>query len=332
MAKVNPNFQFQKKLTVFISVLFLVKLASWYLTGSLAILSDTLEYTINLVSSFLTLYSLYLSGLPKDKNHPYGHGKVEFLSATIEGTLMMGSSLFLMFEIARHWLNPHPVVQLNYGLALLALSGLINYGMGHLAISKGKQNHSLALIASGRHMKTDTYATAAIFLGLIFVYFTGWAWIDGLVALIFSGVILVSGYRILRKSIGGIMDEADLDLLNQVVSHLQKVRRPNWIDLHNLRIIQYGGTLHLDCHLTVPWYFNVHEAHEEIDFLDKSIGSEFGQEVEFFVHTDGCLDFSCPICTKTDCPVRKFPFEQKLVWTMDNISSNKKHRLPKSTH
>jgi len=121
------------------------------------------------------------------------------------------------------------------------------------------------------------------------------------------------------------MDEADTTLLKKMVETLNANRRANWIDLHNLRIIKYGSTIHLDCHLTVPWYLNVHEAHKEIDELSNLVKNEYGETVELFVHSDGCLDFSCKICTKTDCHVRKHAFEKKVEWTMENISSNQKH-------
>lgn len=123
------------------------------------------------------------------------------------------------------------------------------------------------------------------------------------------------------------MDETDTELLKEMVAKLNANRRENWIDLHNLRIIKYGSRLHLDCHLTVPWYLNVHEAHREIDALSNLVKNEYGEFVELFVHSDGCLDFSCRICTKTDCNVRKHTFEKKVEWTMENISSNNKHRL-----
>jgi divalent metal cation (Fe/Co/Zn/Cd) transporter len=123
------------------------------------------------------------------------------------------------------------------------------------------------------------------------------------------------------------MDEADAILLKELVVSLNQNRNANWIDLHNLRIIKYGSVLHMDCHLTVPWYFNVHEAHSEVDALSELVRRKFGESVELFVHSDGCLDFSCPICIKEDCPVRKHAFVEKVEWTMQNILSNKKHQV-----
>jgi divalent metal cation (Fe/Co/Zn/Cd) transporter len=138
---------------------------------------------------------------------------------------------------------------------------------------------------------------------------------------------MFTGYRIIRSSIAGIMDEADEKLLTKLVKLAHTNRRENWIDLHNLRVIKYGSKLHVDCHLTVPWYLNVHEAHLEIEELVSLIRKEFGETVEFFVHSDGCLDFQCSICIKSNCNVRQKVFEQRIEWSVENVLSNEKHRL-----
>ena len=327
MLKSKENFEIQKKLTLVIVSLFIIKLVAWYYTNSVAILTDTLEYTINVISGFIGLYSLYLSSLPKDRNHPYGHGKVEFLSATIEGTLMVVSGFVIIYEAIDNLKHPHQLKQLDYGIYLVALTGLINYVVGHFSIKNGKKNNSLALIATGKHMQSDTYATLGIVIGLIIIYFTHLIWIDSLVAFIFAFIIIISGYKILRTSIAGIMDEADDELLEKMVGYCNENRRENWVDLHNLRFIKYGGTLHLDCHLTIPWYFNINEGHKEVDELEKIVKSNFGDSVELMVHTDGCLDFSCKICDKKDCAVRKHDFQQKIEWTIENVSIDCKHKI-----
>jgi len=122
------------------------------------------------------------------------------------------------------------------------------------------------------------------------------------------------------------MDKADDELLKKLVFVLNSNRSDNWIDLHNIRIIKFGSTLHLDAHLTVPWYLNVHEAHKEIDSVSNLVRKEFGESMELFIHSDGCLDFSCTICSKKDCPVRKHPQAERVEWTVANISTNLKHR------
>ncbi len=321
----NENFKFQRIIAIVGIILFLVKLYAWYQTNSVAILTDALESTINVIAGLIGLYSLYLSSLPRDQNHPYGHGKVEFISASLEGALISIAGVVIIYEAINKLQNPHTVEQLNLGLILVAFTAVINYILGFYAIKKGKKNNSLALIASGKHLQTDTYSTIGIIIGLIILYFTKIAWIDSVTALIFAGFIIYTGYKILRESISGIMDETDELLLKEVVGFLNEERRPNWIDLHNLRIIKYGSTLHFDCHMTVPWYFNIEEGHKEVEALEATVINHFGDRIELFVHLDACKEYSCKICTKTECPVRQHPFEEKVEWTIENVSLNKKH-------
>ena len=327
MLATKENLKIQKILTVYIIILFAIKLVAWLLTNSVAILTDTLEYIINVISGLIGLYSLSLAAKPKDFNHPYGHGKVEFLSASVEGTLMIISSFIILYEAINNLEHPHQLKQLDYGLFLVAFTALMNFLAGWFAIKKGKKNNSLALIATGKHMQSDTYATIGIIIGLALIYFTHYTWIDSLVAFIFALIIIVSGYKILRSSIAGIMDEADDKLLKKIVETLQKSRSENWVDLHNLRIIKYGVTLHMDCHLTIPWYFNIHEGHKEVTALDNVIRNNFGDSVELAVHTDGCLEFSCKICNKQNCTERKFDFVKQIEWNITNVSRNKKHSI-----
>ncbi|HEU4473059.1 MAG TPA: cation diffusion facilitator family transporter, partial [Flavisolibacter sp.] len=196
-----------------------------------------------------------------------------------------------------------------------------------LAKKQGTRTGSLALIASGKHLQTDTYSTVALIAGLLLLSYTGLLWIDSAVAMAFGVFIIYTGYRIIRASLAGIMDEADMALLNKMVEMLDRSRSENWIDLHNLRVIKYGNVLHVDCHLTVPWYLNVNQAHKEVDSLASLIRNDFGQSLELFVHNDGCLYFQCHICNKKDCPVRQHPFRERVEWTLDNALQNEKHSL-----
>jgi cation diffusion facilitator family transporter len=325
MDPARQNIRVQKWVAAFSTMLLLMKLAAYWLTGSVAILTDALESIVNVVAGFLGLYSLYLSAKPRDADHPYGHGKIEFLSAAVEGSLIFIAGLMIIYQAVQNLLSPQPIHQLDLGMAIIGATALINMGLGLWCLRTGKRNRSLALEASGRHLLSDTYSTFGILIGLLLLYFTGWQWMDSAVAILFSLIILYTGYKIIRSSLAGIMDERDLALLKQMVSLLNKNKRENWIDLHNVRIIKYGSTLHLDCHLTVPWYLNVNEAHQEIDKLAELIRNEFGESLELFVHSDGCQDFSCKICPKSACPVRKHPFEKRITWTVENIAEDQKH-------
>ncbi|MFC4261761.1 cation diffusion facilitator family transporter [Ferruginibacter yonginensis] len=321
----QQNLSIQKKIAILSIVLFVIKMAAWVITHSVAILTDALESIVNIVASMLGIYSLILSAKPKDEDHPYGHGKVEFISAAVEGTLIVVAGLLIIYGAAKNLSQPTAVHQLDYGIILIVVTAVVNYFAGFICEEIGKKNNSLPLIASGKHLKSDTYTTAGIIGGLVLLYFTKIAWIDSVVAMLFALIITYTGYKIIRSSIAGIMDEADTQLLKDVIVTLNDNRRFNWIDIHNLRIIKYGATLHLDAHLTVPWYFNVYEAHHEIDELTDLLRNNFGDSLEIFVHSDACMTFSCAVCIKPDCKVRQSPNVKKITWSMNNISSNNKH-------
>jgi cation diffusion facilitator family transporter len=327
--KSKQNISVQKWVVGVAMVLFLAKLAAYYLTGSVAVLTDALESTVNVIAGFISLYSLRVAAKPRDEDHPYGHGKAEFLSAAVEGALVLMAGLIIIYEAIVGFIHPHQIQSLGKGIYIVAVTAVVNFVVGSYCIAKGKKNGSIALEAGGRHLQTDTWSTTGIILGLVLILYTKQTWIDGAVSILFAGIILYTGYHILRKSIAGIMDEADMQLLQDMISYINAHRRENWIDLHNLRVIKYGGLLHVDCHLTVPWYLNVVEAHREVDALTSIIKTKFGESMEFFVHTDPCTDFACRICTKEACPVRKYPFEERLDWTLANVVANQRHRSPR---
>lgn len=308
-------------------MLFLTKIIAYQFTHSLSILSDALESIVNVIAGFIGLYSLYIAAKPRDMEHPYGHGKAEFVSAAIEGGLIVAAGIMIVYETVLNFVQESPLQKLDTGLYLIGLTAAINFIAGTICIKIGKKNTSLALQASGKHLQVDTYSTVGIIAGLVIILLTKLYWLDKVIALGMSVLIIYNGYRIIRSSLAGIMDEADMKLLNTVIKVLNEHRRENWIDLHNLRVIKYGALLHVDCHLTVPWYLNVHEAHKEIDELAALIKQEFGDAIELFVHTDGCMPFSCTVCTKTDCTAREQPMKSRLDWTLQNIISNKKHQL-----
>ncbi|HXB92514.1 MAG TPA: cation diffusion facilitator family transporter, partial [Puia sp.] len=319
MDKGRQNVQVQQWVLAVAVILFFLKLAAYYLTQSVAVLTDALESTVNVIAGVIGLFSLRVAAKPRDVDHPYGHGKAEFLSAAVEGALVLMAGLIIIYQAIINFIHPHALHKLDQGIYIIGFTAIVNFIVGSISIHRGRKNNSMALQAGGKHLHSDTYSTIGIILGLILIWYTKITMLDGVVSLVFAGIILHTGYKILRGSIAGIMDEADLKLLNDMISYINVHRRENWVDLHNLRVIKYGGLLHVDCHLTVPWYLNVNEAHLEIDALTSLIRGRFGEAMEFFVHSDACQDFSCHICKKEDCTVRKHGFEQRVEWTLANV-------------
>jgi cation diffusion facilitator family transporter len=327
MQTATINIRLQKAITVLAIVLFVIKVVAYLLTNSVSIFTDALESTVNIAAGFLGIYSLRLSAKPKDTDHPYGHGKIEFLSAAVEGTLIIVSAILIVYTAIKNIAIKQEVQQLNWGIILIAATAIINYSAGVVCTRVGKKNNSLPLIASGAHLKSDTYTTVGIIAGLLVLYITKISWIDSAVAICFALFIAYTGYRILRSSIAGIMDEADEDLLKNVIDTINNNKSINWVDMHNLRIIKYGAVLHLDAHVTLPWYFNVAEAHVEVDKLTGLLKQNFGDSLEIFVHTDACETFSCKICAKQNCTVRINDFVKEIIWNKENISANQKHYI-----
>jgi cation diffusion facilitator family transporter len=325
LKKASHNLNVQKWVAAISVILLAVKFIAYYFTHSVSILTDALESIVNVAAGFIGLYSLFIAAKPRDRDHPYGHGKAEFISAAVEGTMIGTAGAIIIYKAIRQFFHPVPLERLDFGIWLVAAAAVVNFILGAYCVNSGKKNNSLALVASGRHLQSDTISTVGIIAGLVLLYFTGYTWIDSAVAIAFALFIIYTGYRILRKSIAGIMDEADEKLITDMVSLLNANRTDNWVDMHNLRVIKYGSVLHLDCHLTVPWYLNVHEAHREIDILAKLVRDKFGESLELFVHSDGCLPFQCHLCLKKDCPVRQQNFDSRLTWSLDNLSQNRKH-------
>jgi cation diffusion facilitator family transporter len=307
--------------------IMLLKFVGYFLTHSNALLSDALESIINVVAGAFAYYSIKLAAKPKDIAHPYGHGKIEFVSAGFEGGLILIAGLIIIGKSIMNMLHPVAIEQLNIGAVLATIAGLSNYVLGRFLIKTGQQHQSITLIADGKHLQSDTWSSLGLVAGIILIYVTGWVWLDNVFAIFFAVIIIVTGSKLVRKSLAGLMDEADEYVLNDVVKVLNDNRKPIWIDFHNLRIQQYGSSFHIDCHITLPWYNDLKTTHDELKNIEELITDKFHHQVELFIHPDPCLPFSCNLCQLNNCSVRQNPFAQKIEWTIENILLNEKHKI-----
>lgn len=315
----------QRYIVILSVVLFLIKIAAWLLTNSVAILTDALESTVNVVAAIIGLYSIILASKPRDINHPYGHGKAQYISAAIEGALISLAGLVIIYEAIQQLINPVPIEKLNMGIYLTVFSGLVNYLAGIYAIKRGKKDRSLILESAGNHMLTDAYSTLAMVIGLTILLLTKLYWLDSAIAMTFAFIILLTGYRVIRRSLTGIMDEANVKTLQEVIDLLQNKRKDDWVDLHNLRVLDQGQTMHVDAHLTLPWYYDVKKAEEEIHLLEEMIDTNFENKIDVFIHVDACQPYQCHLCAKKDCDVRQEKFKEQLEWNIKNVWEDAKH-------
>ncbi len=290
------------------TLIFAAKLLAWRLTGSAAVLSDALESIINVVAAGGLLYSLVVAARPADETHPYGHGKVEFFSAGVEGACIALASLVILWESVRALLRGPHVENIDFGLLVLVGTSLVNAGLGWHLVRVGRQRHSLALVADGRHVLTDVTTTAGVVVGLMAVRITGLHVLDPLVAMAVAVNILVMGWRLVREAVGGLMDEADLPRLDLMVAALEAGRAPEWIDVHTLRGWRSGRVQHVDLHLTVPRYLDVERAHAFDEAVGRIVSRAPGLPTETIVHFDPCRPRHCHDCRVAPCPVRAAAF------------------------
>lgn len=306
-------------------LLMLLKFLAYFITHSNAILTDAAESIVNVLASGFAFYSVYLAAMPKDKNHPYGHGKIEFFSAFVEGTLIIIAGLVIIIKSIFNLVYPQNIVQILDGTFIIAFTGLVNGLLGWYLITKSKSLNSITIQADGKHLITDAISSFGLVLGLILIYFTNLNYLDSVISIALGFFIIYNGYRLTRKSVGGLMDESDLKALTDVVSCLNQNREPSWIDIHNLRMQHYGADIHIDCHVTLPYYFDLNRVHQEVSNIDLLISEKINDETEFFIHADPCMPQCCHYCSMANCPVRQEAQTKVIDWSLDNITKNQKH-------
>ena len=306
-------------------ILMLAKFVAYFITNSNAILTDAAESIVNVLASGFAFYSIYLATLPKDENHPYGHGKVEFFSAFVEGVLIGVAGVVILVKSIYSLFYGNEVFDLYDGAIIIACTGLVNLIIGIYLVKTGRENKSLTLEADGKHLLTDAISSAGLVLGIIIIQLTQILWLDSVISIILGIYIVYNGYKLTRKSVGGLMDESNIELVKEVIEVLQQHRQPSWIDVHNLRAQQYGADLHIDCHVTLPYYFDLNTVHQEISSIDQLMNKTLNQQTELFIHADPCLPACCHYCKMAECPVRAEAFKGEIKWDMENVTKNQKH-------
>lgn len=280
-----------------------VKFYTYSITGSAAILSDALESIINVVAAAFAMVSIWLASQPPDKEHPYGHGKIEYFSAGFEGALIILAAIGIFKSGLSHLFNPPDIPNLETGLYILVGTGLVNLCLGYLLIRAGKKTRSLTLMADGKHVITDVYTTAAVIIGLFLVYLTNLMWIDGAVACVAGLNILFTGAKLVRQSFSGLMDSSDPDLLDKISEVLVTKRKRWWLEVHKLRAWRSGDFVHIDLHLVLPKDFSLERAHHEAAILEQLIVDHFSGRAGVLVHMEPCDDPLCSHCNPETCRI-----------------------------
>jgi cation diffusion facilitator family transporter len=294
-----------------------VKFFAYHLTGSTAVLSDALESIVNVVAALFAIGSLLFAGRPADRNHPYGHGKIEYFAAAFEGGLIAFAAIMIIYEAALGFFEPPELRQLDLGLAITFGAGGANAVLGWFLLRTGKATQSLTLIADGKHVLSDSWTSLGVIIGLLLVRLTGIAWFDPLVAAMVGVNLGWTGFWLVRHAAGGLLDEEDTKLIGKLLKAFDAYRMPGIIRIHHLRAIRSGRFTHVDAHLVVPEYWPVDRAHVLAESFEDRVMNACGVEGEIVFHIDPCHRAYCAQCDVTDCPVRTTPFVARPPHTLD---------------
>lgn len=267
------------------AVLLAVKFGAWWLTGSTAVLSDALESIVNVVAAAFAVYSVWLTAKPADEGHPYGHGKVEFLSAAFEGGLIFLAGGLIVFQAIRHLILGTQLSNLGAGVLLVAGAAVVNLLLGLYLGRVGRETHSLTLTADGKHLLTDVWTSGMSVAALGLVWATGIGWLDPAIAILAALNILRIGGELVRVAIAGIMDEADPEDLVQLERALQGVDDPLLVSWDRIRSRHQGPLHHVDLTIYVPGTASVGAGHVLADRVERAIIAVLGQ-AEVIVHVE----------------------------------------------
>ncbi|SCY20582.1 cation diffusion facilitator family transporter [Microvirga guangxiensis] len=256
------------------ALVFALKYAAYYLTGSIALYSDALESIINVVTAVAAFMAVRLSATPADANHPYGHHKVEYFSAVLEGVLIIVAALMILREAYFGFFAPKMINAPAMGLAINAAATVINGFWSWLLIRQGRRLRSPAIVADGRHLLTDVFTSVGVIIGLVLVPVTGWTWLDPLLAAFVAVNILWSGWGLIKESIGGLMDEALPETTLARVRDIIAMNAEGAIEAHDLRTRHAGKMTFIDFHLVVPGTMSVTDAHDICDRLERALKDE----------------------------------------------------------
>ena len=248
-----------------------LKVAAWLMTGSTAILSDAAESVVHVAAVGFAAYSLRLSFKPADESHLYGHAKISFFSAGFEGALIVIAAFYIIFEAVSAWIGGLDLQRLGLGAVLTAVAGLINGALGAYLLRSGQRRGSLILEANGRHVLTDSLTSLGVVAGLGLTMLTGWLPFDPLVAMAVAVNILISGFRLLHRSIGGLMDRAEPEIDERLHQVLRQETARYGLKYHDLRHRNVGDAHWIEVHLLFPGEMKVEEAHRIATAIEETI-------------------------------------------------------------
>ncbi|HWV37198.1 MAG TPA: cation diffusion facilitator family transporter [Vulgatibacter sp.] len=299
------------------TAVFAIKLLAWQVSGSTAALSDALESIVNIVAAGFAIFAIRFAAIPADRDHPYGHGKIEHLAAAFEGGLISFAAVMIFFAAGTSLWTGVELREVDLGLAALVVAGVLNLILGSWILRVGRQTDSPTLVADGQHVLADVWTTLGVLLGLGLARVTGLEWMDPLVALAIGALLARTGFRLVGDAAHGLLDREDPALLARLVDAFNDSPVEGLTNLHRLRAIRSGDLVHADAHVFVPAHWTVERAHEAMVELERRVSASAGFQGELALHLDPCHPGVCSGCDHVECPMRSEPFRGRVRLTVE---------------
>lgn len=266
-----------------------LKTAAYFLTGSVGLLSDALESLVNLAGGLMAVVMLTVAAQPADERHPYGHSKAEYFSSVVEGALILLAAASISVAAIHRLISPKPLDQIGIGLGISILASLVNLGVAVVLLRASKRYESITLRANANHLLTDVWTSAGVLVGIGAVVLTGWTQLDPIVALIVAANIVWTGFRIMRDSVGGLMDAAISAGEQQKIRDILDAHLEEGAQYHALRTRQSGAQRFISFHMLVPGDWTVARGHQLIDHIETDLSSALAH-VTVFSHLESLED------------------------------------------
>ncbi len=263
----------------------LLKIAAWWLTGSIALLSDALESTVNVATAVAALIAIQIASKPADADHPYGHHKAEFFSAVLEGVMIILAAILIMIEAYKGLMAPRVLEAPLQGLTLNGVASAINGLWCWILITEGRRVRSPALVADGHHLLSDVISSVAVALGVLAAIETGWAVLDPALAGLVALNILWSGWKVMKGSLSGLLDESVPSDVLRTIKEIISLEATGALEVHDLRTRHAGKITFIDFHLVVPGDTTVTAAHDICDRIERALKEQVA-DASIIIHVE----------------------------------------------
>lgn len=314
----------------------LIKFWGYTQTSSQAVFSDAMESVVNVVAACLALFVVFYAALPADEDHPYGHGKAEYFSAAFEGGLITFAGLVIMVEAISGVVQGKTLYNPQFGMLTVVGAGVGNLILGLFLLWVGKDRQSVALVASGKHLMSDFWTSVAVVVSLGLVWWTDINWFDSVIAILIGTLLAHEGFKLVRGSIGGLLDKEDLELLRELEGIFSPLATDGIIQIHHVKVIRSGSFHHIDAHLVLPEFWDIAKAHDRTDSFQEKVAFQYPySEVEMNFHLDPCRHAYCSVCDLKNCLARVEEFKERMPVKLDHLRSKeepKEYRVKGSSY